>query len=68
MAIVVQAKPYESVDQLIKRFQWAVMKDDPRVELKEREFYRKPSLVKKDNQRDLRNKLRQNNRKRNYEV
>lgn len=66
---IVRAKPGETTEALIRRFKWAMEKDDILSELAEKKYYRKPSRIKQDNQRDLRNKLRQNNRKKKcYEI
>ena len=60
----VYAKPGESSERLIQRFKRKMMEDDILSELKEREFYRKPSLIKQDELRKLRQKLKEANRQR----
>ena len=50
MPTVVKAKPDESTDSVIRRFKKKVFSDDILTELKKREFYRKPSLDKKEKQ------------------
>lgn len=44
---IVKAKPGDTTDSLIRRFQKKVMEDGILLELKKREFYRKPSAIKK---------------------
>ena len=48
MPIVVKAQPGDSTDQLIKNFKKRVLQDQLLTELKEREFYKKPSMLKKE--------------------
>ncbi len=48
MPIVVKAQPGDSTDQLIKNFKKKVLQDQLLTELKEREFHKKPSVVKKE--------------------
>lgn len=59
---VVYAKPGENSDHLIQRFKRKMMDDDILTELKEREFYRKPSLIKQDELRKLKQKIKEANR------
>lgn len=54
MATVVKAKPDESTDSVIRRFKKKVLGDEVLIELKKREFYRKPSLEKKEKMAELR--------------
>lgn len=48
VATVVRKKPGESDDRLIAKFRKKVQSDQILVELKEREFYKPPSLKKKE--------------------
>ncbi len=48
MPTVVRAGPGDSVDQIIKKFKKKVLQDDILTVLKEREFYKKPSVVRKE--------------------
>jgi ribosomal protein S21 len=48
MPTVVRKKPGQSDDKLIADFRKKVLGDEILIELKKREFYRKPSLVKQD--------------------
>jgi len=53
MATVVKSKPDESADSVIRRFKKKVFSDEILDELKKREFYRKPSVEKKEKAADL---------------
>ncbi len=44
---VVKAQPGQSSDQVIRAFQKKVLNEDIIGELKKREFYQKPALVRK---------------------
>lgn len=46
--VVVKAQPGQSSDQVIRAFQKKVLNEDIIGELKKREYYQKPSLVKKN--------------------
>lgn len=48
MPIVVKAQPGDSADQVIRKFKKKILQDQLLTELKEREFYKKPSLKKKE--------------------
>lgn len=48
MPIVVKAQPGDSTDQLIRNFKKRILQDQLLTELKEREFYKKPSMLKKE--------------------
>lgn len=48
MATVVVAGPSDTNDQIIKKFKKKVQQDDILNKLKEKEFYKKPSLVRKE--------------------
>jgi len=45
---VVRKKPGQSDDKLISDFRKKVISDEILIELKQREFYRKPSLIKQE--------------------
>ena len=48
MPTVVRKKPGQSDDKLIADFRKKVLADEILLEMKKREFYRKPSVVKQD--------------------
>jgi len=48
MATVVKARPGDSVDQMIKKFKKKVIAEEILTTLKEKEFYKKPSLIRKE--------------------
>lgn len=48
MPTVVRKKPGQSDDKLISDFRKKVISDEILIELKQREFYRKPSLIKQE--------------------
>lgn len=54
MPISVHAKPGESVDQVIKKFKKKVLTEDLLTTIREKEFYKKPSLVRKEKKAELR--------------
>lgn len=54
MATVIKAKPDESADSVIRRFKKKVFSDEILVELKKREYYRKPSVEKKEKIAEIR--------------
>ncbi len=56
----VKAEPGESSDSLIRKFTRKVMNDGLLIELKEKEFYKKPSEKKKEKMKEL--KKRKNRR------
>jgi len=53
MPIIVKAQPGDSTDQLISNFKKRVLQDQLLTELKEREFYKKPSMIKKEKQAEF---------------
>ena len=55
----VYLKPGETTEKLLQRFKWAMTRDDILSVLKEREFYRKPSLIKQDEARKLKQKIKE---------
>lgn len=54
MAIIVNAGPADTNDQLIKKFKKKVQQEDILTKLKEKEFYKKPSLVNKEKKDEFR--------------
>ena len=62
MATMVKSKPDESSDSLIRRFKKKVLSADILTELKKREFYRKPSVKKKEKLAELRRRRRRERR------
>ncbi len=46
MPVVVKAQPGQTGDQLIRAFQKKILNDDLLDEMKKREFYQKPALVR----------------------
>jgi len=53
MPTIVTAKPGDSVDQMIKKFKKKVLQEDILTLVREREYYKKPSVVKKEKLREL---------------
>jgi small subunit ribosomal protein S21 len=58
MAIVVKADPGDSTNQVIRKFKKIVQQDQILTEIKEKEFYKKPSVLKKERLSDKRRKKR----------
>ena len=48
MAIIVKADPGETSNQVIRKFKKKVQQDQILTTIRDREFYKKPSLVKKE--------------------
>ena len=48
MTIIIKAQPGDSTDQMIKNFKKRVLQDQLLTELKEKEFHKKPSVLKKE--------------------
>ena len=48
MPTVVRKRPGQSDDKLIADFRKKVLNDEVLIELKKREFYKKPSIVKQE--------------------
>lgn len=48
MTIIVKAGPQDNTDQVIKRFKKKIQQDDILTEIKDRERYKKPSVIKKE--------------------
>lgn len=53
MSTVVKAKPDESADSVIRRFKKKVLRNQILTELKKREYYKKPSVEKKERKKEL---------------
>lgn len=54
MAIVVVASSQDTNDQVIKKFKKQILNDDLLEKIKEKEFYKKPSFIKKEKQKEFR--------------
>lgn len=48
MPTIVRKKPGQSDDKLIADFRKKILADEVLIELKEREFYKKPSRIKQE--------------------
>lgn len=48
MPVVIKAQPGDTADQIIRKFKKKILQDQLLTELKEREFYKKPSIRKKE--------------------
>lgn len=48
MSTIVRKKPGQSDDKLIADFRKKILSDEVLIELKEREFYKKPSRLKQE--------------------
>ena len=59
MPTVVRKKPGQSDDKLIADFRKKVLADDLIEEIKKREFYKKPSVIKQERIKERR-KMRRN--------
>ena len=58
MVIIVKAGPQDTNDQVIKKFKKKVQSDQILTEIKEREFYKKPSVIKKEKRKEVKRKQR----------
>jgi len=58
MATIVKKLPGESDEKLIAKFRKKIQMEQLLVEIKEREFYKKPSVVKKEKKYELRRRKR----------
>ncbi|NMB57128.1 30S ribosomal protein S21 [Candidatus Beckwithbacteria bacterium] len=54
MATIVVAGPQDNNDQVIKKFKKKILQEDLLTELKDREFYRKPSEIRKEKKNEYR--------------
>jgi len=58
MVIVVRAKPNDTSDQVIRKFKKKVQQEQILTKIRDREFYKKPSVIKKEKLTELRKKRR----------
>lgn len=58
MAIIVRKQPGDDEDKLIAKFRKKIQMDRFLAELKELEFYKKPSVIKKEKLQAIRRKRR----------
>lgn len=58
VATVVRKKPGESEDNLIAKFRKKIQAEQLLIEIKEREFYKKPSVKRKEKLAELRRRKR----------
>lgn len=65
MATVVKAKSDEPADSVIRRFKKQVLVDDILMEIRKREFYKKPSQEKQERRKE-RDRLRRRIQKLSY--
>lgn len=63
MAIIIKAQPGDSTDQLIKKFKKLVLSEQLLTQLKEKEFYKKPAIRKKEKLSELKRRRKHNVRK-----
>lgn len=60
MPTVVRKKPGQSDDKLIADFRKKVLNDEILLEMKKREFYKKPSVVKQEKIKERRGRPKRN--------
>ncbi len=58
MPIIVKAKPGDSVGQVIKDFKKKVQQSKVLIKIKEKEFYKKPSEIRKEEKKERERKKR----------
>jgi ribosomal protein S21 len=58
MPTVVRKKPGQSEDKLIADFRKKVLQDEILLEMKEKEFHKKPSVIKQEKIKERRSKRR----------
>lgn len=63
MAIIVKREPGESEDRLISKFRKKIQAEQILTVIKEREHYKKPSVIKKEKLARFRKKKRKKNKK-----
>lgn len=56
MSVKVRRRDGESIDQLIRRFRLATEREGIPTEIREREFYDKPSEIKRRKEKEINNK------------
>lgn len=54
--VVVKAQPGEPADSLIRKFNKKVLAEGILTELKKREFYQKPALIRKEKKNSLKHR------------
>lgn len=60
--VFVKAQPGDSSDSMIRKFTRKVLSEGILQDLKKREFYQKPAILRKDKARELARRLRHPNR------
>jgi len=58
LPIIVKAKKDDRNEDLIRRFKKKVIQDQVLTEIKKREFYKKPSQIRKEKKKELERKKR----------
>jgi ribosomal protein S21 len=58
VAIIVKAQPADTTDQIIKKFKKLVLQEQLLTQLKEKEFYKKPAIRKKEKLAEWRRRRR----------
>lgn len=58
MPIVIKARPGESTDALLRKFQKRVLAEGLVAEIRNREFYKKPSMLRQEYLAEKRRKIR----------
>jgi ribosomal protein S21 len=58
MPTVVRRKPGQSEDKLIADFRKKILQDEVLIEMKEKEFHKKPSVIKQEKIKERRTKRR----------
>ena len=59
---MVKAGPQDTNDQVIRKFKKKVLMDEILTKIKEKEFYKKPSLIRKEKKQELKRKYRRQKR------
>lgn len=62
MATIVKAGPGETTEQIIKKFKKKVLQDEILTTLKEKEFYKKPSVIKTEKLAEIRRQKKRKKR------
>lgn len=62
MATIVKAGPGDTTDKVIRKFKKKVLQDEILIAIKEREFYKKPSELKKERLAESRRKKKRKKR------
>ena len=62
MAIVVKADPGDNANQIIRKFKKKVQQDQILTDIREKEFYKKPSEIKKERLAESRRRKKRKNR------